>query len=142
MSDELLHERSLFGLVEFTVVIIKEVDLAQAQDLCRFLQLAFADFPQFRWPWILFRGPEPALLAPSSRYQVRFNVFGRVLGEDTSYSQRFVIRVRDNTDQSEVTRRSAAQTWPIRWTSTVPSNHSGSAARNDRSVSYQRFWSG
>src|SRR5437667_7545975 len=138
----MLRENALVGLFELAVVIVEEVDLTQAQDLRRFLQLALTDSAQLRRPGIVFRGPEPAFLAAGSCHKVGLNALGRVLGEDASYTQRFVIRVGENAEESGATRGSAAQTWPIRWTSTVPSNHSGSEVRYERSVSYHACWSG
>src|SRR5207237_8597491 len=116
--------------------------LAHAQALRRCLQRARTDSAQLRRPRSVFRGPEPALLAAGSCHTVGLNALGRVLGEDAPYTQRFLIRVGQNAEESGATRGSAAQTWPIRWTSTVPSNHSGSEVRYERRVSYHACWSG
>ena len=100
VPDQLLRKNALVSFIEFAVVIVEKVDLSKAQDLRRFLQLALADFPQLRRPWILFRRPEPALLAAGRGDQVGLNALGGIFGEDASYAQRFVIRVGENAEES------------------------------------------
>jgi hypothetical protein len=45
VPHKLLSEQGLVGLFEFAIVVVKEIDLVDAQNLRRFFELAFTDLP-------------------------------------------------------------------------------------------------